>query len=219
MKAEIVTSQFTVMADGYQIDICYLWSSNWMEIYIDGELITYAKFNPARVTLSYTNILHVAIESLKHHHKKIDLQNQNLRPPWKVSKVRHAPLWFICRFIIEMKPQNSMNRQQHHKERRTPETEFEFEKRDRIAMARLRATGRRVGCAIIIITGLWTFGRIVALLQWLLNDWCTFEIILLSWLWNLLRALVQVWRCERGHEASRTRRSRPDALAFVASPT
>ncbi len=81
MRAEIVTSQFTVMADGYQIDICYLWSNNILEIYVDGELITYAKFNPARITLSYTNILHVAIESLKNHHSKIAAQGLNLRPP------------------------------------------------------------------------------------------------------------------------------------------
>lgn len=69
------------MADGYQIDICYLWSSNYLEIYVDGELITHCKFNPARVTLSYTNILHVAIESLKHHHNRINNMNNKERPP------------------------------------------------------------------------------------------------------------------------------------------
>jgi hypothetical protein len=81
MRAEIVTSQFTVMADGYQIDICYLWSNNILEIYVDGELITYSKFNPARITLSYTNILHVAVESLKHFHHKIETTTGIKKPP------------------------------------------------------------------------------------------------------------------------------------------
>lgn len=48
--------------------------------------------------------------------------------------------------------------------------EFEFEKRDREAIARLRTIGRRIGCAIIVVTGLWSLGRIIALLQWLLNE-------------------------------------------------
>lgn len=72
MKATIVTSQFTVMVDGYQIDICYNFNANMLEGYVDGECIMNASFNPARVVLSYSNILHMAVELLKVHHLKID---------------------------------------------------------------------------------------------------------------------------------------------------
>lgn len=72
MRAEIITSQFTVMADGYQIDICYNFSVNMLEGYVDGKCIMNANFNPARVVLSYSNILHMAVELLKIYHLKID---------------------------------------------------------------------------------------------------------------------------------------------------
>lgn len=72
MKATIVTSQFTVMVDGYQIDICYNFNCNKLEGYVDGECVMDANFNPARVVLSYSNILHMAVELLKVHHLKIN---------------------------------------------------------------------------------------------------------------------------------------------------
>lgn len=72
MTAKVLSSQFTFLIDGYQVDICYLYESNWMETYVDGETITCARFNPARLTLSFTNLLHVAVETLKHHHRKIE---------------------------------------------------------------------------------------------------------------------------------------------------
>jgi len=48
--------------------------------------------------------------------------------------------------------------------------EFEFEKRDREAIARMRCLGRRIGCAIMIVTGLWSLGKIIAIIEWLLHD-------------------------------------------------
>lgn len=72
MKAEVVTSQFTVMADGYQIDIAYNFRVNMIEGYVDGHCIMNASFNPARTILSYTNIMHMAIELLKVYHLKIE---------------------------------------------------------------------------------------------------------------------------------------------------
>lgn len=65
MKAAIITSQFTVMIDEYQIDICYNFSVNMIEGYVDGYCVMNAKFTPARITLSYPNILHMATELLK----------------------------------------------------------------------------------------------------------------------------------------------------------
>lgn len=70
MKATIVTSQFTIMIDEFQIDICYNFSANMLEGYVDGYCIMNAKFNPARVILSYPNILHMAIELLKLYNTK-----------------------------------------------------------------------------------------------------------------------------------------------------
>lgn len=80
MKATIISSQFTVMIDGYQIDICYLYESNWMETYVDGECVSNTKFNPSRLTLSFTNLLHVAVETLKFHHLKIENNQKNQQP-------------------------------------------------------------------------------------------------------------------------------------------
>ena len=48
--------------------------------------------------------------------------------------------------------------------------EFEFEKRDREAIARMRTLGRRVGCALIVVTALWSLGKIIAILQWMLHE-------------------------------------------------
>lgn len=48
--------------------------------------------------------------------------------------------------------------------------EFEFEKRDREALARLRTLGRRVGCAIIVVTVLWSIGWMYKILMLLINE-------------------------------------------------
>jgi len=72
MKAQVVTSQFTVMCDGYQIDICYNFNVNKLEGYVDGSCVMDANFNPSRIVLSYSNILHMAVELLKLYHLKLD---------------------------------------------------------------------------------------------------------------------------------------------------
>jgi len=63
-----------------------------------------------------------------------------------------------------------MNRDKNHHQSIRFEGEFEFEKRDRQALARMKTLGKRVGCAIIIITALWTAGQVWKLFMILMGE-------------------------------------------------
>ena len=72
MTARITTAQFTFIIDGYQIDLCYLFDANMLEGYVDGVSIINTKYNPSRTVLSFTNMLHIAVDTLKFYHMKIE---------------------------------------------------------------------------------------------------------------------------------------------------
>lgn len=61
MKATIIDTHHTIQIDQSQVDIIYSFSSGTLECYIDGNHFIRAKFNPARMMLSYSNVLHVGV--------------------------------------------------------------------------------------------------------------------------------------------------------------
>lgn len=61
MKAQILSSQHTVMIEGFQIDLFYDLHNARMELFIDGAIQVSCVFRPNKVALNYSNILEVAI--------------------------------------------------------------------------------------------------------------------------------------------------------------
>lgn len=61
MKAEILSTTHTIGIDKAQLDIFYFFRSHTMEVYVDGELMIHAQFNPSRMILSYTNVVDIAV--------------------------------------------------------------------------------------------------------------------------------------------------------------
>ncbi len=59
MKATILQSHHVVQIDNTQIDLFYFFTTNNIQIYMEGQLYISVQFNPARTILSYTNILDV----------------------------------------------------------------------------------------------------------------------------------------------------------------
>lgn len=60
MKGEIISSNHTVIIDGFQIDMWYNFQRSWLEIYVDGTLVTQAYFTPSFKTFNYINLMEVA---------------------------------------------------------------------------------------------------------------------------------------------------------------
>ena len=57
---DIVTTQHTVIINGAQIDILYLFDSNVIMMFVDGEVVQEAKFHPSRLVINYVNLIEVA---------------------------------------------------------------------------------------------------------------------------------------------------------------
>jgi hypothetical protein len=57
---DIVTTQHTVIINKAQIDILYLFDSNTILIFVDGEIVQEAKFHPSRLVINYINLIEVA---------------------------------------------------------------------------------------------------------------------------------------------------------------
>lgn len=70
MKGIIISSNHTVIIDGFQIDMWYNFERSRLEIYVDGQLETQGNFTPSFKTFNYINLMDVAATTLEKHKKK-----------------------------------------------------------------------------------------------------------------------------------------------------
>jgi hypothetical protein len=76
MKAQVISSNHTIMIDGFQVDLWYNFERSWLEIFVDGKLKVSSNFSPSHKTFNYINLIEVATTILQQHKKKLALQAQ-----------------------------------------------------------------------------------------------------------------------------------------------
>ena len=70
MKGIIISSNHTVIIDGFQIDMWYNFERSQLEIYVNGELITHGNFTPSFKTFNYINLMDVAATTLEKYKRR-----------------------------------------------------------------------------------------------------------------------------------------------------
>lgn len=69
MRAQVASTNITILIDGYQIDIFYFFITRTMQIFVEGQLITDTIFEPARHTFNYVNMSDIAAKTLNFYLK------------------------------------------------------------------------------------------------------------------------------------------------------
>jgi hypothetical protein len=71
MKAQVVSSNHTIIIDGFQIDIWYNFDQSLLEIFVDGTLKVSGILSPVHRSFNYINLIEVATTILQAHKQKL----------------------------------------------------------------------------------------------------------------------------------------------------
>lgn len=78
MKAQVISSNHTVIIDENQIDLWYNFERSWMQIFVNGEEQVGYHFSPSFKSFNYVNILEVATTILKRYRVRKESENREL---------------------------------------------------------------------------------------------------------------------------------------------
>jgi hypothetical protein len=61
IKVEVINTMHSLLIDGDEVDLWYLFSENEMQVFVNGECFISTKFYPSRLMLNYNNVIEVAV--------------------------------------------------------------------------------------------------------------------------------------------------------------
>ena len=76
MKGQVVSSNHTIMIDGFQIDLWYNFERTWMQLFVEGELIIEGNYSPTHKQFNYVNLMEVASTALQVYRRKLTTKAQ-----------------------------------------------------------------------------------------------------------------------------------------------
>jgi hypothetical protein len=71
MNAQVISSNHTVVIDGFQIDLWFNFKESSLDVFMDGLLIMSAPYHPSHKSFNYINIIEVATTLKNTQEKKL----------------------------------------------------------------------------------------------------------------------------------------------------